>query len=75
MDKNGVAYPLGMLYAVDQKAWHTQRVAKEVWYHPDLISPPRADSKGVVITLKIACLAITFPKPTHRQSASRADTE
>lgn len=31
IDKLGVAYPLGLVYAVDEIAWHTKRVFKEVW--------------------------------------------
>lgn len=30
-DKKGFAYPRGVVYAVDDKAWHSQRVFKEVW--------------------------------------------
>ena len=30
-DKKGNAYPRGVVYAVDDKAWHTQQVFKDVW--------------------------------------------
>ncbi|CAB1101701.1 unnamed protein product [Ectocarpus sp. CCAP 1310/34] len=30
-DKEGYAYPRGVVYAVDPKAWHSQRVFNEVW--------------------------------------------
>lgn len=30
-DKRGVAYTLNMIYAVDEKAWHSQRVMNSVW--------------------------------------------
>ncbi|CAB1114454.1 unnamed protein product [Ectocarpus sp. CCAP 1310/34] len=30
-DKKGVAYPQRVVYAVDDKAWHTQRVFRDVW--------------------------------------------
>lgn len=30
-DKQGHAYPRGVVYAVDDKAWHTQRVFNDVW--------------------------------------------
>ncbi|CAB1099205.1 unnamed protein product [Ectocarpus sp. CCAP 1310/34] len=30
-DKKGYAYPRGVVYAVDPKAWHSQRVLNEVW--------------------------------------------
>ncbi|CAB1113687.1 unnamed protein product [Ectocarpus sp. CCAP 1310/34] len=30
-DKKGIAYPQSVVYAVDDKAWHTQRVFRDVW--------------------------------------------
>lgn len=30
-DKKGIAYPRGMVYAVDPKGWHSQRVLDDVW--------------------------------------------
>ncbi|CAB1098020.1 unnamed protein product [Ectocarpus sp. CCAP 1310/34] len=30
-DKQGHTYPRGVVYAVDEKAWHTQRVFNDVW--------------------------------------------
>eukprot|EP00904_Undaria_pinnatifida_P011402 jgi/Undpi1/7392/HiC_scaffold_22.g09865.m1 len=30
-DKKGYAYPRGVVYAVDPKAWHSQRVFDNVW--------------------------------------------
>lgn len=30
-DKKGITYPRGVVYAVDDKVWHTQRVFQDVW--------------------------------------------